>query len=195
MLPSPDGAQVPCLPVTAQELQVGQAATPQQNPSVQWPLMHWAGEVQAAPFGCRFVQKYPRQLKPETQSLLLAQVVRQALPPQTYGEQLTDVCLQVPAPSHAPIGVDNDPLHEALPQDVPAAIIRQAPVPSQVPLVPQGGAGWQSPCGSAAPAGTAVQAPALPVTLQDRQLVQLGDEQQTPSTQLPLSHSAAAAQI
>ena len=103
--------------------------------------------------------------------------------------------MQVPAPSHAPTGVDIDPLQEAAPQAVPAAIIPQAPVPLQVPLVPQGGLGWQRPCGSAAPAGTGVQAPALPVTLQDRQFVQLGDEQQTPSTQLPLSHSAAAAQI
>ena len=103
--------------------------------------------------------------------------------------------MQVPAPSHAPTGVDIDPLHEAAPQAVPAAIMPQAPVPSQVPLVPQGGLGWQLPWGSAAPAGTGVQAPALPVTLHDRQFVQLGDEQQTPSTQLPLSHSAAAAQI
>lgn len=108
---------------------------------------------------------------------------------------MTDVCLHVPAPSHAPIGVDVEPLQEAVPQDVPAAIIRQAPVPSQVPLVPQGGAAWQRPWGSAAPAGTGVQAPALPVTLHDRQVAQLGEEQQTPSTQLPLSHSAAAPQI
>jgi hypothetical protein len=34
----------------------------------------------------------------------------------------------------------------------------------------------------------------LPVTLQARQLGQLPVEQQTPSTQLPLSHSAPAAQ-
>jgi hypothetical protein len=40
-----------------------------------------------------------------------------------------------------------------------------------------------------------VQAPALPLTLHDRQVPQLGAEQQTPSAQLPLSHSAAAAQI
>jgi hypothetical protein len=78
---------------------------------------------------------------------------------------------------------------------VPAAIHRQAPVPSQVPLVPQGGAGWQPPCGSAAPVGTGVHAPALPVTLHARQVPQLAAEQQTPSTQLPLSHSAAAPQI
>jgi hypothetical protein len=72
---------------------------------------------------------------------------------------------------------------------------RQAPLPSQVPLVPQGGDGWHWPWGSAAPDGTGVQAPALPVTLHDLQVPQLGAEQQTPSTQLPLSHSAAAAQI
>jgi len=81
-VPSPEGEQVPCLPVTAQELQTGQVATPQQNPSVQNPLMHWAGEVQGAPFGCTFVQEYPRQLKPVAQSLMLAQEVRQALLPQ-----------------------------------------------------------------------------------------------------------------
>jgi len=108
---------------------------------------------------------------------------------------LTEVCLQVPAPSQAPIGVDVDPVHDAVPQAVPIAMNRQAPVPSQVPLVPQGGEGWQRPWGSAAPEGTGVQAPALPVTLQDLQVAQLGAEQQTPSTQLPLSHSADAPQI
>jgi hypothetical protein len=68
-------------------------------------------------------------------------------------------------------------------------------VPSQAPLKPQGGAGVQPPCGSAAPAGTDVQAPALPLTLHDAQSPQLTDEQQTPSTQLPLSHSLPAPQI
>ena len=88
-----------------------------------------------------------------------------------------------------------DPLHDAAPQIVPAAVGRQAPLPSQVPLNPQGGAAAQPPCGSIAPAATGLQAPALPVTLHDAQVGQLADEQQTPSTQLPLSHSDAAAQI
>jgi len=57
VVPSPAGEQVPCFPGTAHELHAGQVATPQQKPSVQWPLMHWAGELHAAPFGCRFVQK------------------------------------------------------------------------------------------------------------------------------------------
>ena len=105
------------------------------------------------------------------------------------------LCRQLPAPSQVPAGIDVDPLHEAAPQIVPAAIGRQAPLPSQVPLNPQGGAAAQPPRGSIAPAGTGLQAPAPPVTLHDVHDPQLADEQQTPSTQLPLSHSSPAAQI
>jgi hypothetical protein len=43
------------------------------------------------------------------------------------------------------------------------------------------------------PAATGWQFPAFPVRLQTWQLPQLALEQQTPSTQLPLSHSLAAA--
>ena len=101
----------------------------------------------------------------------------------------------MPVPLQLPAGVEVDPLHDAAPQIVPAGIDRHAPVPSHRPLKPQGGAAGQPPCGSIAPAGTGVQLPALPVTLQDRQVPQLADEQQTPSTQLLLSHSLPAAQI
>ena len=129
-----------------------------------------------------------------TQSATDAHVVLHVFVPQTYGEQLTGLCWQVPAPSQLPAGVAVDPLHDAAPQIVPAGIGRHAPVPSHRPLKPQGGAEGQPPCGSIAPAGTGVQLPALPVTLQDRQVPQLADEQQTPSTQLLLSHSLPAAQ-
>ena len=93
------------------------------------------------------------------------------------------------------MGVDVEPLQEPVPQLVPAGIGRQAPPPSQVPLNPQGGAEAQPPWGSIAPTGTGLQAPAEPATLHEVHVPQLDDEQQTPSTQLPLSHSAAAAQI
>jgi hypothetical protein len=82
-----------------------------------------------------------------------------------------------------------------VPQAVPAGIGRQAPAPSQVPLKPQGGVAAQPPCGSIAPAATGLHRPALPATLHAAHVPQLDDEQQTPSTQLPLSHSAFAAQI
>jgi len=115
--------------------------------------------------------------------------------PHRYGEQLAGVWRQVPAPSQAPTGVDVEPVHDAVPQLVPTGIDRQAPVPSHVPLNPQGGAGRQPPCASIAPTGTGWQVPAAPATLHDVQVPQVADEQQTPSTQLPLSHSDGAAQI
>jgi hypothetical protein len=73
------------------------------------------------------------------------------------------------------------------------AAYRQAPLPSHVPVNPQGGVAVQPPCGSMSPAGTGWHMPATPATLHDWQLPQLFDEQQTPSTQLPLSHSAPVA--
>jgi hypothetical protein len=53
--PAATGAQLPSLPGTAQELHVPQALAAQQKPSVQCVLMQSAPEMQAAPFGLRFV--------------------------------------------------------------------------------------------------------------------------------------------
>ena len=103
--------------------------------------------------------------------------------------------MQVPAPSQAPIGLLVDPVQLAVPQLVPALLFRQFPAPSQVPLNPQGGFAVQRACGSPLPAGTGWQEPAAPVRLHIWQVPQLGAEQQTPSTQLWLSHSVPAAQI
>ena len=46
-------------------------------------------------------------------------------------------CAQLPTPSQAPIGVSVEPLHIAEPQLVPAGVKAQAPLPLQVPFVPQ----------------------------------------------------------
>jgi hypothetical protein len=56
------GEHVPCEPATAQERQAPHEAAPQQNPSVQKPLMHSAGLPHTAPFALRFVHELPRQL-------------------------------------------------------------------------------------------------------------------------------------
>ena len=101
----------------------------------------------------------------------------------------------MPAPSQLPAGVWVAALHEFAPQAAPEGEKAQEPAPLQVPLKPQGGEAVHLACGSMAAAGTALQAPAAPATLQDTQVGQLADEQQTPSTQLPLSQSAPAAQI
>ncbi len=95
-------------------------------------------------------------------------------------------------PSQLPAAVAVDPVQLAVPQLVPAPEFRQRPAPSHVPSAPQGGAGVQPWCGSAVPAGTGWQDPE---TLQTWQVPQLVAEQQTPSTQLPLAHSAPALQI
>ena len=55
---------------------------PQQNPSVQWPLMQSALEAQLFPLAARPVHEPPWQLKPGRQSVLAAQVVRQPLAAQ-----------------------------------------------------------------------------------------------------------------
>src|SRR5579871_1607264 len=105
------------------------------------------------------------------------------------------VWTQFPAPSQAPTGVSVEAVQAAAPQLVPTAMFAQWPVPSQVPLLPQGELllPVQPPCGSAALAETLVQVPALPITLQAWQVPQLGLVQQTPSTQLLLAHSPAPA--
>ena len=56
-VPSPVGAQVPCLPGTAHDLQVPHDADPQQYPSVQLPLRHSEPAPHARPFALRFVHE------------------------------------------------------------------------------------------------------------------------------------------
>ena len=113
-----------------------------------------------------------------------------------YEPQLIVGCAQLPTPSQAPIGLAvDDPVQLAVPQLVPSTPLRQAPLPSQVPSGPHGGLlATQAPCRSVLPAGTGWQEP-VPPRLHTWQVPQLAVEQQTPSTQLPLPHSAPPAQI
>jgi hypothetical protein len=77
-VPSATGQHVPMWPGIAHELQAGHAPAPQQNPSVQWPLMQSAFEVQLTPLAARSVHEPARQLNPGAQSVPAAQVVAQA---------------------------------------------------------------------------------------------------------------------
>ena len=105
---------------------------------------------------------------------------------------LVAVWSQPPLPSQCPTGVYVEPLHDATPQLVLVGACRQAPLPSQVPMKPHVVLPVQPPWGSTSPEGTGRHVPASPVTAHDWQLPQVGAEQQTPSTQLLLSHSVAA---
>jgi hypothetical protein len=192
------GWQVPAFPDTAQERQLPHdGPLEQQTPSVQNVLRHSLPEAQDAPSALRLTQEPDWQVYPEAQSLAEAHMVRQALVVElhTYALQLIVGCAQLPRPSQAPTGLAVDPEQLAVPQLVPGAPFRQAPLPSQVPSNPHGGlVAVQAPCGSVLPAGIGWQEP-VPLRLQAAHVPQLAAEQQTPSTQLPLPHSVPKLQI
>jgi hypothetical protein len=125
-----------------------------------------------------------------THCVSLLQELLQLAPPQMYGAQLDLVGVaQVPPPEQNALGVKVVPLHDAGAQLMLLAIWVQAPLPLQVPVLPQVPLAAQRPCGSLAVLARLAQAPALPVTLQAWQVGQLALLQQTPSTQFPLPHS------
>ncbi len=80
--PAATAVQVPSFPAIAHEPQLPHDADPQQNPSVQCPLVQVALFVQAAPFAARLVHEPDWQVKPAMQSPSVAHVVRHALGPQ-----------------------------------------------------------------------------------------------------------------
>jgi hypothetical protein len=86
---------------------------------------------------------------------------------QTYTSQLCAVVwLQVPAPEQNDAGWNVDPLHDAArPHEAEAAASWQPPVPSQAPVLPQGGAAGHWPAGAAAPAEMLAHIPRLPARL------------------------------
>jgi len=96
---------------------------------------------------------------------------------------------QVPLPEQKAVGVKVVPLHDAEAQLMLLAAWVQAPLPLQVPVLPQVVPVAQRPCGSVEVLATLAQAPALAVTLHAWQVGQLALLQQTPSTQFPLPHS------
>jgi hypothetical protein len=105
------------------------------------------------------------------------------------------VVRQVPAPSQVRAGVNVVPEQVDATQVIPMACSRQPPLPSQVPSVPQLAAPMSAhwPSGSA-PAGTALQVPTVPASAHERQVPAQAVAQQTPSSQKPELHSAAAVQ-
>ena len=104
---------------------------------------------------------------------------------------------QVPAPLQVRAGVYVEPMHDSPTQVVPDCHLRQAPAPSHVPSSPQlEAASCAHSLSGSVPAVTARQRPSAAPVLAFAQALQAppqADSQQTPSTQKPLAHSAAAA--
>jgi hypothetical protein len=189
--------QRPSEPGSAQNTQRPVQAESQQTPSTHWPPWHSAPCWQAWP--SPFLPQLPAwQELGGMQSAVTAQLPRQALFAHMNGAQLMgELGKQVPSPSQTLGGTKLAPEQEAGRQTVPAACRAQPPRPLQTPVCPQlsGACRWQTSRGSTWPAGTGEHWPHLPGS---RQLTQGPPQallQQTPSTQWPDSHSAAAAQV
>jgi hypothetical protein len=128
---------VPTDPASAHDWQVPAHAVAQQTPWAQTFDSHSPAAAHAAPSGF-VVQLPPMQVNGATQSLLAVHVVRQAPAPQAYGLHIDVVAAwQAPVPLHARALVSVEPVHIALPHDVPSAYSRQPPVPLHDPSVPQ----------------------------------------------------------
>ena len=93
--------------------------------------------VHGVPVSCS-THTVPTQLKPVTQSALVAQLVLQLVAPHTYG--LHDRSMpgaQAPVASQRPATRSAPMLHESMPHTVLTAYLRQAPMPSHCPSSPQ----------------------------------------------------------
>jgi hypothetical protein len=203
VVPAGIGAQLPS-PFTLQAWQVPQGPLPQQTPSVQKPLMHWAALAQLCPFGLSaqlLVAPDPWQVSGATQSVSAVQLVlHAALEAHTKPPEHADEvgAAQVPLPVQCETGVNVDPVQEALPQETLVLAFWQCPAPSQAPVLPQGklALGAHCPCGSVPAAGTLAQLPAVLVRLQAWQVPHCLLLQQTPSVQkFPVRQSVSAVQL
>jgi hypothetical protein len=127
----------------------------------------------------------------------LVQVVTQPEVVQGYCPQLVPVTVrQLPPPSQVRAGVNTLVEHDAPAQTVPAAYLRQAPEPSQLPSVPQAAAPESAHCDSGSwPAGASLQLPRLPTRAHDRQVPLQLVAQQIPWAQIPEAHSVPCPQL
>jgi hypothetical protein len=122
------------------------------------------------------------------------QAVLQAAVPHTNGVQLVTVALaQLPVPVQKAAAVATPLVHDGATHITEVDAWVQAPLPLQVPVLPQVPLAEQRACGSVTPAPTLAQVPS-PFRLQAWQVPQAAVEQQTPSTQLPVLHSCPAPQ-
>jgi len=153
-----------------------------------WPAAQHTPPAQAT-------HRPPEHCAPAAQLALVVQLVVQALLPQMNGVHgFVVAATQLPLPSQAGAGVSVPLVHEALPQLVPASVLRQAPAPLHVPSFPQGAASVQRL--SATPLLIGAQVPlAWPVMalLHAMQVPQV-PLQHTPSTHEPEAQFALVVQ-
>jgi hypothetical protein len=146
--------------------------------------LHWEAIVHEAPGGS-LPQLLFMQMLGVAQSALVAQSIRQELlVAQRNGSHIdVDAGRHRPAPSQVRAEVIVEPVQVAVAQVVPADHCRQAPLPSQVPSLPQvdlsEAAHWLAGLG-AVPLAIGVQVPIVAVRLQAWQVPPQATLQQTP---------------
>ncbi len=178
----------------AHALQLPVHAVSQHTPSTQLPLAHSEPAAHTVPLVFGATHVVPTQALPGAQSATDVHDVLHVVVPHAYAPH--DVVLavwHVPAPSQVLAGVCVVPLHDAVPQLVPAAHRRHAPSPSHMPSRPQlsDASGLQSLSGSLPP-GIVRQMPLGWLVLLFAHATQgptHADSQQKPSTQNRLAHS------
>ncbi len=124
------------------------------------------------------------------------QVVLHTPVPQAYGAHATFAGVtQALAALHVAAGVSVDPVQLAPTQVVPAAYLRQAPLPLQEPSVPHVAIPWSAHLfKGSCPDGTDAQVPAVPASAHDAQVPAHAVEQQTPCWQKLCAQSLANVQ-
>ncbi len=149
----------------------------------------WVSRALSSGSQAPLLQTWSKAQSPTPAQLVLQEVV----PWQAYGVQSATDAAQMPLTLHVKL-VSRDARQVVNPHTVPTGWLAHWPLPLHRPFVPQVVADMatHTPTGSSPSMGTGWQVPALPATAHEKQLGQLADPQQTPSTQLPLVHSAPA---
>ena len=115
---------------------------------------------------------------------------RQLAPAHRYGLQLcVPTWVQLPEPLQNDGGRYVVPMHDVeMPQVTEVGCCVQLPLPLHAPVLPHSPLGAQRPCGSPPPEPTFAHVPGLEARLHAWQVEQAFVLQQTPSTQLLLTH-------
>jgi len=198
--PGSTGQHVPSRPVWLQLTHAPRQPTLQQTPSAQKPEAQSPSLVQLAPDGLGPQLPFTHRV-PATQSALDRHALMQArvAASQLNGAQIVaGPGLQWPTPSQTLTPTTDASAHAPALHTVPETCCRQAPLPSQVPSSPQldvAATGQTLGVRGAPPAGTALQFPGDPWTLQAIHVPVQAVLQQTPSTQKPLWQSRSQPQV
>jgi hypothetical protein len=198
LAPGATGEQVPIVAVSVHDTHGPLHMALQQTPWVEHtnPAAHSGLVAHWAPLGLRPHEPL-MQTAPRAQSALAVQLLLQAATPHANGKQeVLPGVMHIPLPSHVDRAVKVAVAQVGSLQLVPDAYFWHAPA-AHLPLVPQLAEPWSTQvlAGSAAPAGTFWQDPAVPGSAHDLHGFMHVVPQQTPCQHWFDAHSVPAEQL